>query len=162
MELGERSTGALGSVGGMSAGIGWDMGSFTRMNLSVRAMESKLENGLVAAGTVVGIALIRDAVMIQPTVPKAPPPLGGTLREVGVTRLGAVKNASIQIDVVFDLPYAAPMHAGRWVTGPMAGVMVKNWSEPGSGPFWLSEKLRRFRQKYVDLATSTLRRAVGM
>lgn len=144
------------------AGIDWDMGSFTRMSVSVKTMGSKMETGLKAAGAVVGTALIRDAVMVQPTVPKAPPPLGGTLREVGAYHLGSVVGSSIRIDVVFDMPYAAPMHAGGWISGPMAGVQVHNWSEPSSGPFWLSQKLQRFRKKYVDLATDTLRRLVGM
>jgi len=146
----------------MSAGIGWDTGSFTRMTVAVKTFDTKLEQGLYGAGAAVGTALIRDAVMVQPTVPKAPPPLGGTLREVGTYHLGSVVGSTIRVDVVFDMPYAAPMHAGSWVTGPLAGVQVHNWSEPGSGPFWLSEKLRRFRTKYVLLATDTLRRVVGM
>ena len=147
---------------GAGAGITWDMGSFTRMTVSVKALGKGLERGLMAAGAVVGTALIRDAVNVQPTVPKAPPPGGGTLREVGKYELGQVEGSSIRIDVIFDLSYAAPMHAGGWISGPLAGVRVHAWSEPGSGPFWLSEKLRRFRKKYVDLAADTLRREVGM
>ena len=67
-----------------------------------------------------------------------------------------------QADVAFDVVYAAPMHAGRWQTGPLAGVSVRNWSEPGSGPFFLGEKLRRFRAKYVQTIVRTIQKVVGM
>jgi hypothetical protein len=132
------------------------------MQVRITDLNRRVIDAAVTAGEVVGGMLIRDAVTIVPTIPKAPPPLGGTLREVGRVVVSKDSDTSVAIDVLFDIPYAAPMHAGAWVTGPMAGVMVRNWSEPGSGPFWLSEKLRRFRVKYVQRATVEIAKGVGM
>ena len=138
------------------------MESFREMDLRISGLNRRVMNGAVVAGNTVGQALIRDAVNVIPTIPKAPPPLGGTLREVGRVRTRKESTTSVVIDVIFDLPYAAAMHAGGWVSGPLAGVYVRNWSEPGSGPFWLSEKLRRFRQKYLNIAAGVIRKVVGM
>ena len=140
----------------MSA-LQWDRQSLTaaqrRINELRRRITAAEEKALGAAGA----ALLDDAKNISPTIPKASAPMGGALREAGQLHIGGD-----YVDLVFDLPYAAVMHAGRWATGPLAGVSVTRWSEPGSGPFWLSEKLRRFGEKYVKLMSKTIQDEVGM
>ena len=141
----------------MSDGIEWDGKSVAQFEARMAEWRRRMgAAGSIAVGTA-ALALLDDARNVVPTVPKAPIPYGGTLEEAGQVR---VRGDSA--DIVFDVPYAAPMHAGRWQTGPLAGVTVRKWSEPGSGPGFLGEKLRRFRQKYADLIAETIRKKVGM
>ena len=148
-------------VGGRQP-LQWDLGSIRRVNANLKGVGRRIMTaGLKRAGAVVAAAVIDDAKTVSPTIPKGPAPMGGTLREAGrfsVTREGY----GILITIRYDLPYAAPMHNGFWVTGPLAGVHVRNWTQPGSGPHWLSEKLRRFRQKYINLAAAEIGRGAGL
>jgi len=139
------------------AGIEWDQQSIAGFQARMAQWRGRMQDAAPKALGLAGLQLLDDAKNIVPTVPKAPIPYGGSLRESGQIRVG-----KDQVDVVFDLPYAAPMHAGRWETGPLAGISVRNWSEAGSGPGFLGEKLRRFRDKYAKLIVDTIRKKVGM
>ena len=137
--------------------IEWDQKSIQGFEAGMTAWRGRVTAAGPKALGLAALQLLDDAKNVVPMVPKAPLPYGGTLREAGQVRLG-----TDQADVAFDVVYAAPMHAGRWQTGPLAGVSVRNWSEPGSGPFFLGEKLRRFRAKYVQTIVRTIQKVVGM
>ena len=137
--------------------IEWDQKSILDFEARMTGWRGRVQAAGPKALGLAAAQLLDDAKNIVPMVPKAPLPYGGTLREIGQVQLG-----TDQAKVVFDSVYAAVMHAGRWQTGPLAGVSVRNWSEPGSGPGWLGEKLRRFRDKYVKTIVDTIRKVVGM
>jgi len=143
--------------------LDWDLRSFKRFDARVTFLQHRIPPACVKALTgVVGEAVLRDALNVPPTVPKAVPPMGGSLRESGTVHLTRVTPTGASLDIVFDQPYAAPMHAGRWETGPLAGVEVQYWTEPGSGPGWLGSKLLSFKEKYITLACLGLKRFLGM
>ena len=137
--------------------IEWDQKSIQGFETRMATWRGRVQAAGPKALGLAAVQLLDDAKNVVPMVPKAPLPYGGTLREIGQVQLG-----TDQAKVVFDSVYAAVMHAGRWQTGPLAGVSVRNWSEPGSGPGWLGEKLRRFRDKYVKTIVDTIRKVVGM
>ena len=137
--------------------IEWDQKSIQGFEAGMARWRGRVKDAGPKALGLAAVQLLDDAKNVVPMVPKAPLPYGGTLREAGQVRLG-----TDQADVAFDVVYAAPMHAGRWQTGPLAGVSVRNWSEPGSGPGFLGEKLRRFRDKYVQTIVRTIQKVVGM
>jgi len=137
--------------------IEWDQKSIQGFEARMVQWRGRVTAAGPKALGLAAVQLLDDAKNVVPMVPKAPLPYGGTLREAGQVRLG-----TDQADVAFDVVYAAPMHAGRWQTGPLAGVSVRNWSEPGSGPGFLGEKLRRFRDKYVQTIVRTIQKVVGM
>ncbi len=139
------------------AAIEWNRKSFTKFDVRTRVLGRDMEMHQRDALVAVGHQVLDDCVTIPPTVPKAPVPFGGTLREMGTIRV-----VDSTVEIIFDTPYAAVMHAGRWETGPLAGIEVQHWSEPGSGPNYLLSKLQRRRRIYAQTYTEVLARLTGI
>jgi len=98
------------------------------------------EKGLLQAGA----ALIRDAIVEEPTVPKKT----GHLRRN--QRIEVVKESGKAISVLagFNTNYAAKLHEApsSW-----------NWSEPGSGPKYLESKLSKHKDKYMKVVADYIK-----
>lgn len=127
-----------------------------------------------------GAMLLRDSTMEAPTVPKK----FGNLRGSGSVLVnGRLVTTGAQVfgesgtpateetppadrneivcAVGFNTVYAAPMHEGRWETGPLAGVEVKVYKEPGSGKFFLSKKIAEHGPEYLEEATRIAKGRAG-
>lgn len=151
-----RSEGALGDLGGVMAQIIWSMAE-TQQRLE--ALRKAYPKGAKAAAVEVGARLLDDCLTKSPTVPMAAH-LGGTLRSRwDVSAIADEKHAEVQ--VTFNTAYAAVMHEGGWLTGRLAGVRIKNWSTPGSGPKFIEGKLRAYKAVYLELFAQLLRRNTG-
>ena len=127
-----------------------------------------------------GMMLLNDATMELPTTPM----LTGFLRGSGsVFANGKLVGTSpdfggggspattdekpsgkpgVFVRVGFNTVYAAALHEGRWATGPLAGVVITNWSEKGSGKGYLIRSLRAHRNEYIGTAVDYARQKLGM
>lgn len=88
--------------------------------------------GLMKAAT----QLIRDAIQEQPTVPKKV----GHLRRTQQIERPKIKHGEISIEAGFNADYAAAVHESP---------SNLNWTEPGSGPQFLTTKLAKNKNKYM-------------
>lgn len=43
---------------------------------------------------------------------------------------------------------AVPQHEGTWKTGPLAGVQIRHWTTPGTGPGYLLDPLLESVESY--------------
>lgn len=138
------------------------------------------QQNLVKAMGQAGMMLLNEAVMDAPTVPMETGDLRGSgsvfvngkltgtseNQGSGGSPARSVEYQARPGEVIchmgFNTVYAAVMHEGRWQTGPMAGVEIRNWSEPNSGKFFLSAKLAANGEKYVGVAVEEARRMTGM
>jgi len=82
----------------------------------------------------------------------------GTFDE-GMRELGErVGHGSLVGRVSYPGPYAASQEAGFWVTGPLAGVHIRKYTTPGTGPHFLSQPLMEHATEYMQrLADRALR-----
>jgi hypothetical protein len=54
---------------------------------------------------------------------------------------------------------AGPQHLGGWITGPLAGVRIKNYTTPGTGPRYLEDVLlENFERWYREVAMLVVER----
>jgi len=60
--------------------------------------------------------------------------------------------------VGFNTDYAAVMHEGGWRTGPLAGVKIQNYNEPGTGAKFLEKKMSENRDVYLGIVAEELRK----
>lgn len=52
---------------------------------------------------------------------------------------------------------AGPQHLGGWITGPLAGVRIKHWTTPGTGPGYLVDPLLENGERYfAEIAREVL------
>jgi len=125
----------------------------------LKKLDGQVRRVLKDAALEVGGQVLNDAVNEPPTVAKADP--GGRLRRSGSVE-AEVRGGRTEATVGFNTEYAAVMHEGRWETGPLAGVEVRNWTTPGSGPHFLSSKLQRHRRDYLEGFADAITRRTGM
>jgi hypothetical protein len=53
---------------------------------------------------------------------------------------------------------AVPQHEGTWASGPNAGVPIRRWTTPGTGPKYLEGPLLEEHPTYLgEIAATTLR-----
>lgn len=79
------------------------------------------------------------------------PMLTGHLRGSAVTEVVEDDAREFRMEVSFNTPYAAAQHEGGWVTGPNAGVRIKNYTTPGTGPKYLESPLKAMLPRYRDV-----------
>lgn len=125
-----------------------------------------------------GMQLLNDATQELPTVPLRTDFLRGSGSVfvngelVGTSAQGEGSpatedenrgdDAKIVCRVGFNTAYAAVMHEGRWETGPLAGKEIQNYSEPGSGKYYLSRPLEENGEEYIRNAAAHARGKLGM
>jgi hypothetical protein len=52
---------------------------------------------------------------------------------------------------------AVPQHRGTWMSGPLAGVVIKHWTTPGTGPGYLVDPLLENGERYfAEIAREVL------
>jgi hypothetical protein len=118
-----------------------------------RTIPEAVRAGVFAAMT----KLEQDALEVSPTVPKGP--MGkpaytpGQLRKQTIIEVKSDDNTTTG-KLVYKMPYAARRHEEE--RGPVSGKPVK-FSEPGSGPKFISTKLVRFMKDYVGIITETIK-----
>lgn len=151
---------------------------YSDFNRGMARWEREYRAALVEGMGRAGGMLLKDAKDEMPTVPKDTGNLRGSgsvfvnnalfLAEQEADGTPAMSDqvpidpGRIVVRVGFNTVYAAVMHEGRWETGPLAGVEIQNWSEPGSGKFFLLEKMMRHREDYINAAVAYARAKVGM
>lgn len=89
-----------------------------------------------------GLRYIAEAVVDEST-PHTPKDEGNLQRDVIKQVLGL--NGSIQWRKV----YAQAQERGYWVTGPLAGVKIKNYTTPGTGPHFAENAIRKVAKNYM-------------
>ena len=127
-----------------------------------------------------GAQLLNDATQEIPTVPLltgylrgsgsvfvngkiiATSPQGGAGGSPATSDEYAEREGQIICRVGFNTVYAAVMHEGRWRTGPLAGVEIKNYREPGSGKYYLLTPLQEHREEYIQTAVDYAKAKLGM
>ena len=67
----------------------------------------------------------------------------------------------VEAVVGFNVPYAAVQHEGEWASGPLAGVTIKNYSEPSSGPKFIERKLAANSNDYMEIWAGEIRKGTG-
>lgn len=80
--------------------------------------------------------------------PKCPKRFGGLIDAHKIFVMKESPEATIGVLHV-QKPFARALHEG--VCGPDL-VPVRNWTEPGSGPKWIEDKMIKFREKYIKIA----------
>jgi len=82
-------------------------------------------------------------------VPPRTPHLEGMLRGSGKVLPPKETRKSIDITIVYDMPYATKWHE--------AETTSVNWSESGVGSKYLESKLTRFRNKYIAIIVKVIK-----
>jgi len=85
-------------------------------------------------------------------VPKTPKLKGG-LKRSKFTQPVQQHGSNYFADLGYDMPYAHRLHEAP------AGW---NWSEPGSGPKYLSSKLKNNKQKYYEVIAAKIKAYGGL
>lgn len=107
--------------------------------------------------------ILLDAVSVQPTVPKGHARanakanrkgVGGTLRESGQQET----NADGSVTLGFNTPYATYQHEGKRQDGSRE---IKHWTEPGSGKKFVSEKIEKYKDRYLEEMGKFIKRKVA-
>jgi len=96
----------------------------------------------------VGPEVIRDCIVEEPTVPKRT----GNLRRRQKIGKAKVTSGALTLEVGFNTEYASFVHEAP---------SNLDWSEPGSGPKFLSSKLSWNRDKYMKLLADKVKEAKG-
>lgn len=60
--------------------------------------------------------------------------------------------------VFFDEEYAAVQHEGKWVTGPLAGVEIKNYTTSGTGSKYLEKAIKEVADEYPRLVAGEIKK----
>lgn len=97
-----------------------------------KTIPSLSAEGLMKSAT----RLIRDAILETPTVPKKV----GHLRRTQQIEKPKIEHGEISIEAGFAADYAAAMHEAP---------SNLNFTEPGSGPQYLTSKLAKNKNKYM-------------
>ena len=63
---------------------------------------------------------------------------------------------SIVASVGFNTPYAAVMHEGEWKSGPLAGVKIQNYNDPGTGEKFLERPMSENRDTYLGIVAKEI------
>ncbi len=136
-----------------------DEASLARVREALDGLISRArEVGYETAGQV-GNELLHEAIRGDdgyPTVPKAPPPLGGNLRSSGSAEVFFDGQEPV-LQVAYNTPYAAAIHEGL-----AHGRPVRHWSEPGSGAKFLENRIIGNRGFWVNLWVSKIIRRLGL
>jgi len=141
----------------MAKAFEWDAGTVARFNGNLAQLAARFPKAAYQTGGQVALQALNDTVMEEPTVPLRTGHLrGSSTHEVHMRAQGA------EIQYGYNTEYAAVMHEGRWETGPLAGVIIRNWSEPGSGPGFILLKLQRHGREYIEVWADKVRRELGM
>jgi len=88
--------------------------------------------------------LIRDAILETPTVPKKT----GHLRRTQQIERPKIEHREISIEAGFNADYSAAMHEAP---------SNLNFSEPGSGPQFLTSKLAKNKDKYMKTTANHIK-----
>ena len=112
----------------------------------------KMENGAEKALRPVGYEIVIDANEKPPKTPKDT----GDLKSSGKVSEVKVTAAEMQIEIVFDMPYAARWHEAVGNIDPVRGKKIK-WSEPQSGPKYLESKMVMFHPKYMLMIANIIK-----
>lgn len=54
------------------------------------------------------------------------------------------------------LPYSIVQHRGYWVSGPLAGVVIREWTKPGSGPEYVSGPLEESEDAMMAMLAASV------
>lgn len=135
----------------------WDAGTVARFSGNLSRLATRFPQAAYETGGQVALQALNDTVMEAPTVPM----LTGHLRGTSTHEVH-VKAAGAEILYGYNTVYAAVMHEGRWETGPLAGVTIRHWTEPGSGPGFILQKLQRHGREYIEVWADKIRRELGM
>lgn len=108
-----------------------------------KAIPAKAKKGMYEAG----VAIHNHCDTIEPKSPHDEGTLRGAWEAVPI-----VENGQFVLVVGHNVPYAAYLH--EMVT---AGPTPDTWSEPGSGPKWLEDKVVRFYKAYLEIIAENCR-----
>jgi hypothetical protein len=108
-----------------------------------KAIPAKAKKGLWDAGN----QIHNDCDTIEPKSPHDEGTLRGAWESVAV-----VDGSHFILEVGHNEPYAVYLH--EMVT---VGETPDTWSEPGSGPKWLEDKVVRFWKKYLEIIAENCR-----
>ncbi|MDX9975327.1 MAG: minor capsid protein, partial [FCB group bacterium] len=133
----------------------------TKFGRIAKIMPEAARQGMAKAG----MALLRDCIMDPDTVPLEEGTLRasgmvfvedqliGTSKDLGadgpLTEIGVPRKNTVTVTVGFNSPYAVYQHEGMRKDG---SFVVENYSEPGSGPKFLENKLAENAEDYMRLA----------
>ena len=99
------------------------------------------------------LRLLDDAINETPGTPVDE----GTLRGSGSAHVDGQKVfGSIVASVGFNTPYAAVMHEGEWKSGPLAGVKIQNYNDPGTGEKFLERPMSENRDTYLGIVAKEI------
>ena len=129
----------------MGKGIQWT--GWHDMQRRLHAVTGGYANGGERCAGSVGEQVINDAIHKRPTVPIDT----GLLRSTGTYEIPPHGLRSVRLIVGFNTPYAARVHQ-----------VPMNFQEPGSGNYYLSQKLQAYRQSYIRGWARCVARDVGM
>ncbi len=152
--------------------IVWDDASIARLRRRLEHLAKRYPVEALRAAAQPAQAVIWDATFESPTVPIYNPagdprnPAGrggysGHLRESSSWQT-VWRGPELVVQVGWNAPYAAPMERGFWETGPLAGVHIRHYTEPGAGAGFLRDKLDVHGRRYISLWATAARRALGM
>lgn len=121
-------------------GFYMDYGEFSKDFLKIT--EKEIMADIIQAYWKLGWGILRDAINIEPTVPREI----GDLRASGDVK---VDERTMELLFGFNSVYAHRLHEAPkdW-----------NWSEPGSGPKYLESKLVMFKNKYIKFIADRIGR----
>ncbi|HUT62191.1 MAG TPA: hypothetical protein VNA25_30495 [Phycisphaerae bacterium] len=114
--------------------IRWDEAKWREMQARLRRLTRSYPTAAQKAAGQIGKQVIWDSINVPPTVPIDT----GNLRSSGTFEVFA-RPSGATLTVGFNTPYAAHVHQ-----------VPMTFREPGSGNYFLSSKLQRFRQQYVS------------
>jgi hypothetical protein len=103
-----------------------------------------------------GALVIRDSILEEPTVPKKT----GNLRRTQKILPAEIGDDEISVDVGFNADYAAKVHEmGEGLGFLWGNVRSVHWTLPGSGPKFLSTKLAKNKEKYMQFVADEILKA---
>jgi len=143
------------------------------LKLATASVREGMRTGLAQAG----MALLRDCVMDEPTVPLKEGTLRGSgsvfvnneLVQTSVGFPGAeagtpctdhqerIPQENMVAVVGFNTPYAEYIHEGVRLDGTHK---IVNWSEPGSGKKFMESKLLKYGKKYIGIVQRCIQEAL--
>jgi hypothetical protein len=159
----------------MRASVTWDTRDF---DAGILRWEREYHAAMVTGMGRAAAMLLKDAKDDIPTVPQELGNLRGSgsvfvnnelvvaeREAAGTPAMSdhvAIGAGEIIARVGFNTVYAAVQHEGRWETGPLAGVEIQKYTTPGSGKFFLLEKMARYHDRYIRAAVAYARNRMGM
>jgi hypothetical protein len=129
----------------MAGAIRWD--GWQELQRELRKKAGSYGNGGERCAGQVAEQVINDAIHKRPTVPIDT----GTLRGSGTFEIPPHGLRSVKLIAGFNTAYAAHVHQ-----------VPMNFREPSAGNYYLSDKLRRYRQSYIRGWARCVARELGM